>query len=368
MKTNNVLKTVSLGLLLVAGSVVLTHCTRQGDNLKVLDRGLAATDSTVFAQFQDKTIITTADAIPDVNDIISGTGIATIIQNRCGAVSCHGGTVAPALKTYSDILALVTPGNPEGSKLWNLITTNDFNKAMPPVYAGELSTTEKVKIYNWIKNGANERPKLADLRPHVMHLITSGCASVQCHNDEVLVGDWARRGLIPVTAGDTTTFVLTDAKGVQSNVALMNKAKTAQIWGAYKDSVRKFYANTTDNASFKPVKTVTRRSPFNNYDDVLFDIMYPKGARSKANYLDNNDCFMRRVDSTLIYTNQVTKVDGNYTGRGNMTWDDSHWFPEEIALFKEWYFLDNNIPAAWKFGEGNQGIFRYNKTGKKITK
>ena len=73
-------------------------------------------------------------------------------------------------------MKFVTPGNPEGSKLWEFLTTNDFNKAMPPVNSNhEMNTTDKALIYNWIKNGAKERPDLADFRPAAISLIITGC-------------------------------------------------------------------------------------------------------------------------------------------------------------------------------------------------
>lgn len=389
MKTNNVLKTVSLGLLLVAGSVVLTHCTRQGDNLKALDRSLTATDSTVFAQFQDQTVIATADATPDVNDIIKGTGVATIIQNRCGAVSCHGGTVAPALKTFSEISALVTPGNPEGSKLWDLITTNNFNKAMPPVYAGELSTTEKVVIYNWIKNGAKEKPGLEDFKTPAIHLIVTGCASVNCHSEATIGGEWARKSMFAVAAGDTTNLTYTNmSTGNKTVYSVLKEPKLGQVWGAYKDSVKKFYTDPVANAGFRPFKTFTtpwttasRRGPLGSYDDIIMDIWVPKNIRSngavqetvngkqyynKVDYLNSGDCFIRRIDSTLIYTNQRTGT--NATKDGSMAYSDGNWSPSEIALVKAWYFADSNVPDVWKYGLNNQGMFTYRKSNNKIVK
>lgn len=390
MKTKNVLKTLSLGLLIVSGVIVFTQCTKQNENDSMLNRGLTATDSTVFAQFYDSTIITTADSKPDVNDVIRAQGVASIIQNRCATVNCHGGSIAPALKTYDNIKSLVTPGNPESSELFKLVTTNNFHEAMPPIYAGELTTTEKVILYNWIKNGAKEKPGLEDLRPAAMQLVISGCASVQCHNGATLVGDWARKGTIAISAGDTVgTYWTNMTTGVKSYLALMNEPKLSQIWGAYKDSAKKFFPDTLANAAFRPFKTLStpwtnanKRSPLNSYDDVVFDILYPKSVRTNAavvytspggakyycrgNNLNSTDCFIRRIDSTIIYTNQITGIDA--TASGNMTWDDSHWSPSEIALVKEWYFADPNIPDAWKYGKTGQSIFRYKKTGTKILK
>lgn len=380
---------MSLGLLLIAGTTVLTQCTKQNENAAALDRALTATDSTVFAQFYDSTIISTADVVPGINDVIRSQGVASIIQSRCGTTNCHGGAIEPSLKSYSDVKALVSAGNPEGSELFKLITTNNFHEAMPPVYAGELSTTEKVIIYNWIKNGAKETPGLEDFRPTAMKLIVSGCASVQCHNAPVLTADWGKKGLLgALSASDTTTFNYTSA-GLPATALVLNSAKSDQVWKAYKDSCRKFYADTMVNASFRPYKTLStpigttnKRSPLNNYDDVLLDIWVPKGIRtnssvvftdasgnkfySRGDYLNNGDCFIRRIDSTLVYTNQRTGIDA--TASGNMAYDDSHWSPSEIALVKGWYFADPNVPEVWKYGINGQGVFKYNKSKNKILK
>lgn len=392
MKTFHILKGITFGLALVAGSLVLTRCTKQNETASQLDRSLTATDSTVFAQYYDSTIISTADVTPDVNDVIRMKGVASIIQSRCATVNCHGGAIGPKLSTYDEVKALTVPGNPESSELFRLVTTNDFHKAMPPVYAGELTTSEKVIIYNWIKNGSKDKPSLEDFRPAAMKLIVSGCASVQCHNSTVLTGDWARKGLLaPLSTSDTTIFNYTSG-GAPAIALELNRTKSDQIWAAYKDSARKFFPDTVANASFRPYKTLStpvglsnKRSPLNNYDDVLFDIWYPKNVRTnsavvftntagtkfycRGNYLVSTDCFIRRIDSTLIYTytnNLGVVTDASKSG--NMAWDDSHWSPSEIALVKAWYFADNNIPDVWKYGVGNQGMFRYAKTNNKITK
>jgi hypothetical protein len=45
-------------------------------------------------------------------------------------------------------MTMVVAGNPEGSKLYQLVTTSDVNTAMPPVnYGVDLSSTEKTKVY-----------------------------------------------------------------------------------------------------------------------------------------------------------------------------------------------------------------------------
>jgi hypothetical protein len=100
----------------------------------------------------------------------------------------------PKFDTYNDIMKFVVAGNPSGSKLWEMITTNDFNKAMPPVNSSkELNTKDKAIIFNWIRNGAKEKPDLADFRPAAIRLIADGCGSANCHNQATATGSWAEK-------------------------------------------------------------------------------------------------------------------------------------------------------------------------------
>ena len=112
------------------------------------------------------------------------------------------------------------------------------------------------------------------------------------------------------------------------------------------------------------------------------DVLYPKNIRSnsgvvyvdgpgkqyyaKGDPLNSNDCFIRRIDSTLIYRNVQTGAAQSVSG--NMSYQDGGLNPSEIALIKAWYFADPNIPDVWKYGKTNAGIFRYTKSGNYIIK
>ena len=261
---------------------------------------------------------------------------------------------------------------------------------MPPVASGfELSTTDKGIIYNWIKNGAKERPDLADFRPAAIRLITAGCGSANCHNQATATGGWARKGLIPgLTSADTSQFTyvnpLTGAITYYCQVS--NTTLMKQVWNAYKDSVKRFYADTVANASYRPWKTLasprsalSTRGPLQDYDDILMDIMYPKSVRSnttvqytdpvtgvqyyaRGNWMNASSTMISRVDSTMIVANLFTGV-YNATHHGDMAYGDGGLKPNEIALIKAWYFADPNIPEVWKFGQNNAGIFKYRKSG-----
>lgn len=387
------------GMILLLGglfvSLTVMQCTKVGDNAGALDRAYTGTpDSTTLSAFYNSYKISTADATADVNDVIEGTGVQSIVKTYCVSANCHGGKFGPNLSTYSDIMALVTPGSPETSKLWNLITTNDLNKAMPPInIMHELSLTEKGIIYNWIKNGAKEQPGLNDFRPVAIKLLVAGCGSANCHNQATATGAWARKALVPgMVAGDTTQFNYTNPLTgiVTVYCQLSNESRRNQVWGAYKDSVRKFYADTLANASFRPYKTFgtpvtlsSVRGPLNSYDDILLDIMYPKSVRSnstvqftdgsgnkfyvRGNPLNATSSLISRIDSTLLLANPSTGLFAT-THQGDMAYGDGGLKRSEIAIIKAWYFADPNIPDVWKYGVNNAGIFKYRKTGKIIMK
>lgn len=387
---------------LFAGSLfaltVLIQCTKENVNASRIDRDLpSAPDSAVFSPFYDTVLIDRRDPSSGFNDTIQTSGIQSIISNYCASPSCHGGNIAPKLTNYAEIKSLVIPGDPEGSKLMQVITTSDEFKAMPPVnYGSDLSATEKTKVYNWIRNGAKERPDLADYRPAAVAMIVVGCGSANCHNQATAGGYWARNNLLNIAPTDTVNFTFTDAGGTYRNYAQLKEPKLSEVWNAYKDSVKKFYADTLANASFRPFKTFSRpvaspipttssgfRGPLGNYDDYIMDIKYPKGVRSfssvqytdangkrfyvKGNFLDNTSSLIYQVDSTILMMNPYTKVWGTSVS-GRMSWDDGGLTKSEIALVKAWYFADPNIPDVWKYGTDGAGIFKYKKTGYVIKK
>jgi hypothetical protein len=391
MKKISFIKAASLFLLVMIVSASVMQCKKEGDIIKGLDRSFNNTaDSTIYASFYESNTITPSDAVPDVNDQIKFRGVQTILHEYCGTSNCHGGPISPKFDSYTDVMKFVTAGSPESSKLWEYLTTNDFNKAMPPVNSNhEMNITDKSIIFNWIKNGAKEKPDLKDFRPAAIALIATGCGSANCHNQATATGGWARAGFLgTLTTADTTqyTYINPSTGAATIYCQLSNAAKRDQVWNAYKDSVKKFYADTLANASYRPWKTfatprsaLSTRGPLNNYDDILMDIMYPKSVRSnssvqytdpvtlktyyaKGNNLNASSSMVTRCDSTLLLANPFTGVFAT-SHQGDMAYGDGGLKAHEVALIKAWYFADPNIPTVWKYGINNAGIFKYRKTG-----
>ncbi len=371
-------------LLLI--SLLLVQCTKQGINATSVSRSLVNTpDSTIFSPFYDSTIISTADVTPDVNDVIVTKSVMSIIKNNCVTSTCHGGTgVLPYLNTYASVKSMVVPGNPAASQLFQLITTSDLNKAMPPVnYGVDLTVTEKTIIYNWILNGAKEKPAIEDFRPAAFSIINIGCTSGNCHNEATATGAWGKSGYLgALTSADTLSFLYSNpTSGAITAYTQLKDPKLSLVWKAYKDSVKTFYADTVANASFRVWKTLSTRGPLNTYDDLLMDIMYPKSVRSSANaysvggvkvnckgdYLNGTSSVVTRIDSSLVLANPRTKVWAT-SNQGGMAYSDGGLKPIEVALIKAWYFNDPNIPDVWKYGTDGTGIFKYRKSGNIIHK
>ena len=395
MKKVSIIKAITLFLGVFLLTASLFQCKKEGDIVKNLDRSYrTGPDTTVYASFYDNNTIGSATSTPDVNDIIKYRGVQTIIHEYCGTSNCHGGPINPKFDTYNDVMKYVVAGNPSGSKLWEYITTNNFDKAMPPVNSNhEMNTLDKGIIFNWIANGAKERPTLTDFRPAAINLIINGCGSANCHNQATALGGWARKGLLgTLTASDTTQYTYVNPQTGAATVycQLSNTTLRNSIWTAYKDSVRKFYSDTLAFASYRPYKTFTTpvsatstRGPLNTYDDILLDIFYPKSARSnssvqytdangnkfyaKGNYLNVTSSLVTRIDSTLLLANPFTGVFAT-SHQGDMAYGDGGLKPHEVALIKAWYFSDPNIPDVWKYGIDNAGIFKYRKSGNIIKK
>ena len=78
--------------------------------------------------------------------------VQPIFLNNCATSGCHDGSGEFALETYNQILEPVKPGDPAGSKVYNVMTKLSGEEAMPP--DGPLSEQQLNIIYTWILQGA----------------------------------------------------------------------------------------------------------------------------------------------------------------------------------------------------------------------
>ena len=137
--------------------------------------------------------------------------------------------------------------------------------------------------------GPKKIPTLADFRPAAMRLINNGCGSANCHNQarSWVMGRKRYFGYkICYHYTDTASFYIYDASTGAPNrlCQLINKTKLDQIWKDYKDSVKTYYADTINKASFRILKTFTtpwgiasRRGPL--WEAMMMSLwiyMFPK--------------------------------------------------------------------------------------------
>ncbi len=113
------------------------------------------------------------------------TEIRDIINSNCANSSCHGGTQAPTLLSYSQVFA-----NLSAIERRALI-----DRTMPP--SGPLSRCASEKLAKWIELGAPEFPGDTSANPsdcdtidlsydtHIQAIINGNCATSSCHGGSI---------------------------------------------------------------------------------------------------------------------------------------------------------------------------------------
>lgn len=83
--------------------------------------------------------------------------ILPVIVSRCATTGCHdanAGGERANLTTYTNIMRLVSAGNPSNSRLYTTIKSGSGESKMPPVNSPQLSVAEIDSIGKWIGYGA----------------------------------------------------------------------------------------------------------------------------------------------------------------------------------------------------------------------
>ncbi|MBN2350130.1 MAG: hypothetical protein JXJ22_14925 [Bacteroidales bacterium] len=127
--------------------------------------------------------------------------ILPLIQNSCGTVGCHdagSGAEGFVAANYASILQAVKPGDPKGSKLYNVITDIWGEHFMPP--DNPLPISDRNLIQLWIAQGAMETTCDIDTNGGIPGPVTdpfadsvcfvqdiqpifqSSCATTDCHD------------------------------------------------------------------------------------------------------------------------------------------------------------------------------------------
>jgi hypothetical protein len=83
--------------------------------------------------------------------------ILPVIVSRCATTGCHdanSGGERANLTSYTNIMNLVSPGNPSNSRLYTIIVSGSGESKMPPANSPQLSVAEIDSIGKWIGYGA----------------------------------------------------------------------------------------------------------------------------------------------------------------------------------------------------------------------
>jgi len=83
--------------------------------------------------------------------------ILPVIISRCATTGCHdanAGGERANLTSYTNIMRLVSPGNPTSSRLYTIIKSGSGESKMPPANSPQLSVAEIDSIGKWIGYGA----------------------------------------------------------------------------------------------------------------------------------------------------------------------------------------------------------------------
>jgi len=122
------------------------------------------------------------------------TQVLPILQTSCGMAGCHDGSAGGFMPTdYQSVMQSVTPGNPRGSGLYQVITAINSENMMPP--NGPLTQEQRSIIEIWIAQGAENiicdpgngggGGGSADsicFAQNILPLFISNCAMASCHD------------------------------------------------------------------------------------------------------------------------------------------------------------------------------------------
>jgi cytochrome c5 len=135
--------------------------------------------------------------IENLDTICFDTQVLPILQSSCGKPGCHDGSSEGGFdaSNYGTILQSVTPGDPRGSSLYQIITRINGDNMMPP--EGPLTLTQRTIIEVWIAQGAHNVICVNDTShggggtggndsicfvQKILPLFISNCAMASCHD------------------------------------------------------------------------------------------------------------------------------------------------------------------------------------------
>jgi mono/diheme cytochrome c family protein len=131
-----------------------------------------------------------------IDTICFSRDILPIFQNSCGTTGCHNGSAEGFdARSYESIMKSVTPGDPEKSDAYKVLTNVYLGEKMPP--DKPLSKEDRTLIALWIEQGAmntdcnalplnpgaeNPNPDTICFAQDILPILQSSCAVTGCHD------------------------------------------------------------------------------------------------------------------------------------------------------------------------------------------
>ena len=146
--------------------------------------------------------------------------VLPILISNCTLSGCHDDASHEeevVLTSYNKVMATgeIKPGQPNESKLYKVIVTNDASDHMPPPPQPSLTSEQKSIIYNWIQQGAQNLSCQSSCDSNnfaystaIRQMIGNKCAG--CHS-----------GSIPQGGIDMSTYA-----------ALKRQVDNGKLWGS----------------------------------------------------------------------------------------------------------------------------------------
>jgi hypothetical protein len=135
-----------------------------------------------------------AVTLSDLDSVCFESQVLPLVKTSCGMSGCHDGSVDGFLaQDYASVSEAVSPGDPRGSKLYQVITAVNSENFMPPHQP--LTRLQRNIIQVWIEQGARNtkcnQPSDTSQVPvekktcfvqDILPMMVSGCAVTGCHD------------------------------------------------------------------------------------------------------------------------------------------------------------------------------------------
>ena len=204
--------------------------------------------------------------IEDMDTVCFYGQVMPVLQTSCGIAGCHDGSQEGFLAAgYSSVMQSVVPGDPRGSKLYQVITDINGEEMMPP--DRPLTQDQRSVIQVWIAQGALETTcdtgngGVVIIIPSdsicfvqdILPLFLSNCAMSSCHDglsqeedDLYALNSYAtiRAHVVPFNPSESEVYKAVTGSGEE----FMPPPPKSPLTNAQKELMRKWIAEGALNS------------------------------------------------------------------------------------------------------------------------